>query len=195
MSNPSVNLVNMALHRTTSAYRPSTVAAHQSHIKTYTGFLIYMRLPMNVSVHCLLAFMEYLHDNSLSPSVIKNYISSLTKQAKRFGWEMEPFSHHLVRDYIRSITINSSFAPSHKGVFDLPTLARISEACSSLYDPPLFRAAFLLAYFGFLRMSNIAPHSLKAFDSTRHLLHQDIIFASPGAPCAPQMDKNYVKSN
>ena len=34
---------------------------------------------------------------------------------------------------------------------------------------------------GFLRMSNIAPHSLKAFDSTRHLLHQDIIFAPPGA--------------
>ena len=124
-----------------------------------------MQLPIDVSVHSLLAFLEFLHQNALSPSVIKNYISSINRQAKHFGWPTEPFDHHLISDYIRSITINTKFVPRHKGVFDLPTLARISAACESLPDLPLFRAAFLLAFFAFLRMSNIAPHSMHAFDS------------------------------
>ena len=140
-----------------------------------------MKLPIDVSVHSLLAFSEFLHHNALSPSVIKNYISSIRKQTKHYGWHTHPFAHHLVSDHIRSITINSSFTPSHKDVFDLPTLAKISQACNHLCDPPLFRAAFLLAYFAFLRMSNIAPHSLWAFDPSRHLLRQDILFSHPGA--------------
>ena len=69
-----------------------------------------MHQPIDVSVHSLLAFSEFLHQNALSPSVVKNYISSIIKQAKRFGWHTEPFAHHLVSDYIGSITINTDFA-------------------------------------------------------------------------------------
>ena len=35
--------------------------------------------------------------------------------------------------------------------------------------------------YAFLRMSNIAPHSLKLFDPNKHFLRQDVIFAPPGA--------------
>ena len=45
----------------------------------------------------------------------------------------------------------------------------------------LFRAAFLLAFFAFLRMSNVAPHSRYKFDTNTHILRQDIIFQQPGA--------------
>ena len=61
------------------------------------------------------------------------------------------------------------------------TLARISKACDVLFDPPLFRAAFLLAFFGVLRMSNIAPHSRIKFDPLVHILRQDVLFIPPGA--------------
>ena len=54
-------------------------------------------------------------------------------------------------------------------------------ACDILPDPILYRAIFLLAYFGYLRMSNIAPHSLAAFYSSKQFLRQDIIFGPPGA--------------
>ena len=30
-------------------------------------------------------------------------------------------------------------------------------------------------------MSNIAPHSKKAFDPSRHILRQDVLFTPPGA--------------
>ena len=37
-----------------------------------------------------------------------------------------------------------------------------------------------MAFYGFLRMSNIAPHSLKNFDKFQHFLRQDVIFGPPG---------------
>ena len=90
-------------------------------------------------------------------------------------------SFRLVSEYLRSISINTRFAPTPRGIFDLTTLALISQACDILVDPPLFRAIFLLAFFAFLRMSNIAPHSRFKFDAQRHFLRQDVIFAEPGA--------------
>ena len=36
----------------------------------------------------------------------------------------------------------------------------------------------MLAFFGFLRLSNIAPHSLSSFDPSHHLCAGDLIFTS-----------------
>ena len=140
-----------------------------------------MLLLVQLSVHSLLAFMEFLHLNSISYKVLLNYISSLKTAGRRYGWDLTPFSHHLVGSYLRSISINSTFAPTPRGIFDLTTLSAISRACDILQDPPLFRAAFLLAFFAFLRMSNIAPHSRFKFDTNKHILRQDVLFLEPGA--------------
>ena len=47
-----------------------------------------------------------------------------------------------------------------------------------------------MAFFGFLRMSNIAPHSKTSFDYTRHLLREDIIFKHPGLHIRIKWSKN-----
>ena len=140
-----------------------------------------MGLPPTFTLHSLLAFLEYLYVNHLSPKVIQNYLSSLKTFARAHGAPSAPFSHHLIAAYVRSISINSTFFPLPKGIFDLNTLLLMTRACDLLDDPPLYKASFLLAFFGFLRMSNIAPHSRAKFDPNRHLLRQDIIFAPPGA--------------
>ena len=38
----------------------------------------------------------------------------------------------------------------------------------------MFKFIFLIAFFGFFRISNLAPHSLSSFDSSRHLTLRDI---------------------
>ena len=43
-----------------------------------------------------------------------------------------------------------------------------------------YRAAFLVAFYGMLRISNIAPPFSKAFDPKKHLLRRDIQFKHPG---------------
>ena len=80
---------------------------------------------------------------------------------------------------LRSISINSTVVPTPRSIFDLSSLAAISRACNILDDPELFRAAFLIAFFAFLRMSNVAPHSKFKFDPHRHILRQDIILQEP----------------
>ena len=133
-----------------------------------------------IYIQNLLCFFEFLHANDLSPKVIKNYLSSLRSMAKFYKLPAEDLYNHTVTLYLRSLTINSRFKPIPRGTFDIPTLCKISQACELLSDPPLFRAAFLLAFFGFLRMSNIAPHSTRQYDYVRHLNRQDVIFAPPG---------------
>ena len=154
-----------------------------------------MQLPPEPSVHSLLAFLEYLHTNSISHKVILNYLSSLKKTSIKYSWNPSPFSHRLITEYLRSISINSRFCPTHRGIFDLSTLALISRTCDILEDLILFRSIFLLAFFAFLCMSNIAPHSRFKFDKNRHILRQDIIFAQPGAHILLKWTKTLQQSN
>ena len=136
---------------------------------------------MELHLHSILAFLEYLHINSISYKVMLNYISSLKRAAIKYKWQSQVLSHSLVMEYLRSISINTRFTPTPRGIFDLHTLALISKNCDILHDSILFRAIFLVAFFTFLRMSNMAPHSRFKFDSNRHFLRQDVIFADPGA--------------
>ena len=88
--------------------------------------------------------------------------------------------HTSVSLYLRSIAMNLPYSPTSRGIFNLSVLQAISQNCELLEDPKLFRAIFLVAFFGFLRMSNIVPHSIGKFDPSVHILRQDVIFADPG---------------
>ena len=176
-----LDYVKKALLRTRSAYRPSTLAAQRTHLRTYLTFVTYMGIQPQFTIQTVLSFLEIFYSNSVSPRVIANYISSLKTAAKRYKWDSDPLYHQLVSAYLRSISINSTFSPTPKGIFALDTLISISKAGGRLQDPVLYRAIFLTSFFAFLRMSNIAPHSRARFDPGRHLFRQDIIFASPGA--------------
>ena len=62
------------------------------------------------------------------------------------------------------------------------TLYHLSLSCDILSDPFLYRAIVLTAFFGFLRISNMAPHISSKFDPCVHFLRQDHIFDTlPGA--------------
>ena len=50
----------------------------------------------------------------------------------------------------------------------------------SLTWAKLSRRVYTLAYFSFLRLSNLVPHSSKLFSPFYHFARGDIIFAPPG---------------
>ena len=112
--------------------------------------------------------------------VIKNYLSSVRSVASYYHLDSNPTSDPVISRFIRSISINSPFSPTPRGIFSIEMLYHISIACEILSDPLLYRDIFLTSYFAFLRMSNIALHSVKKFDPSRHFLRQDVIFAPPG---------------
>ena len=45
----------------------------------------------------------------------------------------------------------------------------------------VYKAAYLLSFFSFLRISNLVPHTIKTYDPLQQLARADIIFAPPGA--------------
>ena len=157
------------------------MAAHQRHFRTFMAFIMFMELLVNISLHNILTFLEYLFQNNISPKVIRNYLSSVRLMASKYNIPQTALDHYAISNYIRSISINSAFRPTPRGIFDLTTLYHISISCDILDDPILYRAIFLTSFYGFLRMSNITPHSTKQFSKHRHFLRQDLIFAHPGA--------------
>ena len=105
-----------------------------------------MDLPVSISVHNILSFLEYLYQNGLSSKVIKNYLSSISSVSKFFNLDTSSLADISISHHLRSISINSSFRPTPRGIFD--TLYQISKACDTLSDPLLYRA-ILTAFFYF----------------------------------------------
>ena len=174
-------LLDSAWQKVQQAYRPSTTASHHRHFRTFLAFIMFMELPLTVNLHNVLTFLEYLFQNHISPKVIRNYLSSVRLMASRYRIPQTGSYHYAISNYVRSISINSDFRPTPRGIFDLSTLYHISMSCDILDDPILYRAIFLTSFYGFLHMSNLAPHSAKHFSQNRHFLRQDLIFADPGA--------------
>ena len=53
---------------------------------------------------------------------------------------------------------------------------KLIKACDSLESHFTYKAIFLMAFFGFQGISNVAPHSYSQFDPSRHLTPSDIVF-------------------
>ena len=47
--------------------------------------------------------------------------------------------------------------------------------------PHVFKALYLVAYFSFLRLSNLCPHTIQDFSPMRHLAQGDVIFQNNSA--------------
>ena len=61
----------------------------------------------------------------------------------------------------------------------LGQICEICRFCSDFDNTLTYRAAFLLEFYGFLRISNVAPAFQKSFSPDKHLLRQDDIYQSP----------------
>ena len=157
--------------------------------------MVFYDLPIEVSARNLLIFLEFLARNSISPRVVRNYFSSISSLSKFFNLDTRDLSHPAVTRFLRGLSISSPFRPTPRGIFDIRTMYAISKACDSLGDPPLFRAIFLVAFYAFFRLSNIAPHSARQFSKDRHFLRQDLMFHPPGAHLLVKWAKNLQDSN
>ena len=108
-----------------------------------------------------------------------------------FGISIDPrfryFSHSLAR--------NSSLKVCLKTIIDIPLLTEMSQVCDSMYMGFVYKAAILLSFFSFLRISNLVPHSITAFQPVKHLTRGDIFFSAPGAHIFLKWSKTLQMNN
>ena len=62
--------------------------------------------------------------------------------------------------------------------------------CVIILIIPVYRSAFLLAFYALLQISNIAPPFQLAFDPSKHFLREDVRFAYPGIHMRLKWAKN-----
>ena len=146
-------------------------------------FLLYMAFcdfiasdPLNPQIFTILAFLEFLAFNNLKPASILNYVSAIRSQFTWFNLDTQTLFHPKVRHMLRALELSNHSAAIQKAIFDIPTLTKIIETCLLFPFPLTFRALFLLAFLGFLRISNLVPPSKNSFDITKHLCRGDILF-------------------
>ena len=70
--------------------------------------------------------------------------------------------------------------PSIKPIIDVTTLQLIIQSTDSMYMGHIFKAAILLSFFIFVRISNLVPHCIASYDPLKQLSRGNIIFAHPG---------------
>ena len=187
-------LVRQAHSRVEAALRPCTAAAYLTRFKLYLAFISWLQLPLQ-DLDSILAFLELLVQHGSKAHALTSYISVLKHYLKCCDIDISALEHRKVYLFIKSVSINSTYVPKFKANITISLLDKITKACDTLRYGCVCKAVFLLAYFAFLRISNVVPVSVKAFDATRNLLRGDVIFGPPGAHIIIKWSKSMQSSN
>ena len=172
-------LVCQAHSRLDAALCPRTASAYLTRFKLYLAFISWLQLPLQ-DLDSILAFLEFLTQNGSRAHALTSYISVLRHYFKCCDIDISALAHRKVYLIIKSVSINSTYIPKFKANITISMLDKITSKCDTLRYGCVYKAVFLLAYFVFLRLSNVVPVLAKSFDATRNLLRGDIIFGPPG---------------
>ena len=108
-----------------------------------------------LSVENLIAFLEFLVGCNLSPRAISNYVSAIKSYASLYQLPVQWMSNQLIQNYIRALHIQVVHVKKQKLTISLKDLLHISQQLQQFDNPLVYRAAFLLSFYGFLRISNL----------------------------------------
>ena len=175
-------LASRAKNRLGDAYSHSTNTTYHQKFKIFVAFCCFASVSISIiTVDVILAYMEFLTFNKVSRSGQSNYISATKTTLSNFGINVNPFNDPRINVYNKAIMRHAPFQPHIKTIIDIEMLKELANQCDRMYMGNIFKAAFLISFFNFLRISNFVPHSIHAFDHMKQLARADVIFAPPGA--------------
>ena len=171
------SLSQSAMDQIKLAYRPKTRKSYALQFRTFVAFCICMQISIfDVNLQHILCFMQFLSNSELSVHMIANYLSAVKANFILYGLNDAVFQNQKIKLYMKSLKINRPLKPVQRNIMSIETLKRVATLCKNVFMGSVYRAVFLVAYFGFLRLSNMAPHSVSLFDPTRHLTAADVTF-------------------
>ena len=140
---------------------------------------------INVSLHhltplILLSFLEFLAVNQISTSNMANYISAIKTTLAMHGVSTTAFYDQRISLFQKSMRMTRQFTVKIKKIIDVDMLKNIVSTCDTMWMGQIFKAVYLVAFFSFMRISNLVPHKISAFSPLEQLTRGDVFFASPG---------------
>ena len=179
MSN-AAQLAMSAVDKLMSGFRPATLRQYRRMWSDFIAFQVAAGLfPYQVNIHLLLAFLEFLHHNGISPSHLQNHLTAIRALHILHGLDTSAFRDERLALFVKATRLQAPFNPSISAHLDVTLLQRIIQQCDSMQFPVIFKPLWF--FFSFLRLSNVLPHSVASFDHTRQLARGDVILGDSGA--------------
>ena len=160
----------------------STLRAYTAFFREYLAFMIFNKCqPNQVNLDFALAFLEFLATNKVKIAQIRNYVAAMKHFSIRFNISYHCWKHEKIALFLKALQRSTSFRVRLPRVLDITLFEQLIAKCRLTYLGDIFKAAYILAFFGFFRLSNLVPHTVATFSKIRHLTKGDIFFS-----------KNYV---
>ena len=171
------SLTGKASSRLHQAFRPKTSRAYSAMFKVFVAFCVLMKVSLHhLSVEILLAFLECLLTNGVSVVVLCNYLSAIKAQCIMYDLQYNVCNSVKIKYFIKSVKISRPLCLKPHNVMDLKILRALITKTANIKHHMVIKAIILVGFFGFLRLSNMAPHSRISFDPSRHLTGSDVFF-------------------
>ena len=179
-----------------SAYSKKTWISYKNMFLTFLAFCVWANVDVaHVSVNMVLMFVKFLHENGLKIATIRNYISAIVTYAKWLGLDTQSFLHFKIPLMFKALQKMVVDIPKFKGIFQVTELRDIIKTCEKFEHPLQFKAIYLMAFFGFFRISNLVPSATTQFDLKKHLARADVLESSDGLVVILKWSKTIQSTN
>ena len=119
----------------------------------FTDFMAFLvaagLLPSQIDVNILLAFMEYLCQNKLTPSNISNHLAGVRAYCVIYNIPTSSFKDEKIQMFIKSLKINKPLNVNSISILTDAMILDILKTTAKLKHPQVFGALHLLAFFSF----------------------------------------------
>ena len=157
-------LAGKAMSRLHLAFRPKTSKVYTAMFRVFLAFCIYMKVTLqHLSVKVILAFLECLVCNKVSPAVLANYVSAIKAKCILYNLSYHVCENVKIKYFLKSVKITRPLSVKPHNIIDLDMLKAIVSKCQHYHCGHVYKAIFLTGFFGFLRLSNLSPHSAATF--------------------------------
>ena len=177
-------------------YANKTWLAYQMMFKLFMAFCFFIGKNFCDSEYkTVLLYIEFLVYNGLKHASIVNHISAVRSYGKWLDLDMSHLNHFKVTLMLKAVANSVKHPPKFKGIFDVNMLERIILTCNVFPHAKVYKSIYLLAFFGFLRISNLVPSSVKKFDWTKQLCREDVLLQSHQAVVILKWSKTMQATN
>ena len=174
-------LTARATSRLNQAFADSTASSYQAEFRIFVGFCCVATISLKaLTPLSTLTFLEFLAFNNITYSGLLNHLSAVKHILSSCGVDTSAFNDPRIKLCNKAIMRHRPLNPSIKPIIDVTTLQLIIQSTDNMYMGHIFKAAILLSFFSFVRISNLVPHSISSYDPLKQLSRGDIIFAHPG---------------
>ena len=115
-------LHSQAIARLEEGLRPRTRTAYMAAFRQFLAFVIVMKLDLPCTLRIVLSYLEFLAQNGLRATSLRNHLSTLKYFFALFEWPTYVFHTRKVSLFIKSVQNNAPLNVKITGVFSVPML-------------------------------------------------------------------------